>query len=910
MMKHNFNKSHSTIENLLSVPKPLFSGAAAAFSLPIVRKNTSITINTKKSKKSNGVLWRHCGGTRVKAILTTDTAAKSTTTLKAKVTVLETVGGALSHLGSRVIDDVIDLLGKTVLLELVASELDPQSGLEKTTIKSYAHKSGHNDNEYYYETSFEVHEDFGEIGAVLIENEHHREMFVKNIVFSGFSITTNEMVEVTCNSWIHPKSDNPEKRIFFWNKSYLPTQTPTGLRRYRQEELKTLRGDGRGERKTADRIYDYDFYNDLGDPDSDVDLSRPVLGGPHRPYPRRCRTGRPRTKKDPSSESRSSSVYVPRDEAFSEVKTASFAAKTVYSVLHALIPSMKSQIMNTDTDIGFPYFTAIDTLFNEGIELPNDSTTGSLASIMPRLVKTISEKCFLRFETPQFVNRDKFAWFRDAEFARQTLAGVNPCVIKLVTEWPLKSKLDPAVYGPAESAITKELIEQEIGGFTTVDEALKQKKFFVLDYHDVLLPFVNKVRELQGTTLYGSRTLFYLTPADTLRPLAIELTRPPVDGKPQWKQVFHPTWDATGVWLWRLAKAHVLAHDSGFHQLVSHWLRTHCCTEPYVIATNRQLSAMHPIYRLLHPHLRYTMEINALAREALINANGAIESSFSPGKYSIELSSVAYDQLWQFNLEALPADLIYRGMAVEDPTAPHGLKLTIEDYPYASDGLLLWDAIKQWVTDYVAYYYQEPSLVQSDNELQAWWTEIRTVGHGDKKIGWPELKTPDDLIGILTTIIWVASGHHAAVNFGQFDFGAYFPNRPTIARTQMPTEEPKDEEKKQFLEKPEEFLLKCFPSQHQAATVMAIIDVLSNHSPDEEYIGEQIQPYWADDKIIKASFERFHGQLNVIAGIIDARNADTNMKNRAGAGVMPYELLKPYSEPGVTGKGIPNSVSI
>ncbi|KAL7113351.1 hypothetical protein ACP275_04G056100 [Erythranthe tilingii] len=787
-----------------------------------------------------------------------------------------------------------------------------ESGLEKASIKSYARKTGKDDNETYYETSFEIPEDFGEVGAVLIENEHHKEMFLKNIVFDGFSTTTNGSLEVTCNTWIHPKFDNPEKRVFFTNKSYLPSQTPTALERYREKELEILRGDGQGQRKTADRIYDYDVYNDLGDPDSDVGLARPVLGGHDHPYPRRCRTGRPRTQKDPLSESRSSSVYVPRDEAFSEVKQMTFSAKTVYSVLHALVPSVQTSII--DNDLGFPHFTAIDTLFNEGYELPDSSTIVSLRNIVPRLVKAISDtgNSALRFETPEFIDRDKFAWFRDTEFGRQTLAGVNPCCIKLVTEWPLKSNLDPEVYGPAESAITTELVEQEIGGFTTVDEALKQKKLFILDYHDVFLPYVNKVRQLKGTTLYGSRTLFYLTPADTLRPLAIELTRPPIDGKPQWKQVFKPTWDATGVWLWRLAKSHVLAHDSGYHQLVSHWLRTHCCTEPYIIATNRQLSAMHPIYRLLHPHLRYTMEINALAREALINANGIIESSFSPGKYSMELSSVAYDQLWQFNLEALPADLIHRGMAVEDPTAPHGLKLTIEDYPYANDGLLLWDAIKQWVTDYIAYYYQEPSLVESDSELQAWWTEIRTVGHGDKKDEpwWPELKTPDDLIGILAIIIWVASGHHAAVNFGQFDFGAYFPNRPTIARTQMPTEEPKDEERKQFMERPDEFLLKCFPSQVQATVVMAIIDVLSNHSPDEEYIGELIQPYWADDKVINAAFERFNGRLKEIEGIIDGRNADTNLKNRAGAGVVPYELLKPYSEAGVTGKGVPNSISI
>jgi hypothetical protein len=51
-------------------------------------------------------------------------------------------------------------------------------------------------------------------------------------------------------------------------------------------------------------------------------------------------------------------------------------------------------------------------------------------------------------------------------------------------------------------------------------------------------------------------------------------------------------------------------------------LRTHCCVEPYIIAANRKLSQMHPIYRLLHPHFRYTMEINAFGRVKLINAGG------------------------------------------------------------------------------------------------------------------------------------------------------------------------------------------------------------------------------------------------------------------------------------------------
>jgi lipoxygenase len=54
------------------------------------------------------------------------------------------------------------------------------------------------------------------------------------------------------------------------------------------------------------------------------------------------------------------------------------------------------------------------------------------------------------------------------------------------------------------------------------------------------------------------------------------------------------------------------------------------------------------------------MEINSIAREVLINADGILEISFTPKKYTMEISSAAYDKLWQFDLQALPNDLINR----------------------------------------------------------------------------------------------------------------------------------------------------------------------------------------------------------------------------------------------------------
>ncbi len=87
-----------------------------------------------------------------------------------------------------------------------------------------------------------------------------------------------------------------------YTQAYLPKDTPEALKELREKELQELRGDGTGERRESDRIYDYDTYNDLGKPDDDPKLARPPLGGSAEfPFPRRMRTGRPPSKTSKSS---------------------------------------------------------------------------------------------------------------------------------------------------------------------------------------------------------------------------------------------------------------------------------------------------------------------------------------------------------------------------------------------------------------------------------------------------------------------------------------------------------------------------------------------------------------------------------------------------------------------------------
>lgn len=254
--------------------------------------------------------------------------------------------------------------------------------------------------------------------------------------------------------------------------------------------------------------------------------------------------------------------------------------------------------------------------------------------------------------------------------------------------------------------------------------------------------------------------------------------------------------------------------------------------------------------------------------------------------------------------------LINRGVAVKDANSPHGLRLLIEDYPYAVDGIEIWFAIKTWVEDYCSFYYKTDDIIQKDTELQSWWKELVEEGHGDKKDEpwWPKMQTREDLVETCTIIIWTASALHAAVNFGQYPYAGYLPNRPTISRKFMP--EKGTPEYKELESSPDTVFLKTITAQLQTVLGIALIEILSRHSTDEVYLGQRDTPEWTADTEPLKAFDKFGKKLAEIEDRITSMNNDEKLKNRVGPVKMPYTLLFPTSEGGLTGRGIPNSVSI
>ncbi|KAL9249976.1 Linoleate 13S-lipoxygenase 3-1, chloroplastic-like protein [Drosera capensis] len=83
-------------------------------------------------------------------------------------------------------------------------------------------------------------------------------------------------------------------------------------------------------------------------------------------------------------------------------------------------------------------------------------------------------------------------------------------------------------------------------------EALDAKRLFIAGYHDVFLPFLERINALDGRKTYATRTLFFLTDLCTLMPIAIQLCLPLAGPNSNTRRVVRPPVDATSFWTWRL----------------------------------------------------------------------------------------------------------------------------------------------------------------------------------------------------------------------------------------------------------------------------------------------------------------------------------------------------------------------
>ncbi|XP_055486839.1 polyunsaturated fatty acid 5-lipoxygenase-like [Leucoraja erinacea] len=392
-------------------------------------------------------------------------------------------------------------------------------------------------------------------------------------------------------------------------------------------------------------------------------------------------------------------------------------------------------------------------------------------------------------------------WHEDKLFAYQFLNGSNPNHIKQCKKIP------------ANFPVTEQMVGPFLGPKTNLQQEVQKGNIYLVDYE--MLDGI-KANSAAGHQYLGApMCLLYVNPMNDLLPIAIQITQHPGPDCP----IFLPS-DSEYDWL--LAKMWVRNADVQVHQLVSHLLRTHLFGEIFGIATLRQLASAHPIFKLLMPHVKYTLHINMAARNLLISKDGVFDKAFSSGgPATVEVLQRGLDRT------------TYESMCLPDNLAARGVE-KIPNYYYRDDALKNWLAINKFTENIVDLYYENDTNVQCDPELQAWVKEIFVEGLLSKKSsGFPSsFHSKAELIKYLTMVIFTCSGQHSAVNVGQYDWGSCVQNSPSIMGKPAPT-------KKGLVTKAD--IAETLPKGIEKATVIATTYLLSQPSPINTKLGTYVE---------------------------------------------------------------------
>jgi arachidonate 15-lipoxygenase len=350
-------------------------------------------------------------------------------------------------------------------------------------------------------------------------------------------------------------------------------------------------------------------------------------------------------------------------------------------------------------------------------------------------------------------------------FAYMRVGGPNPMLIKKASALPTKFPLADAQY------------RQVMGSDDSLADAAAAGRLYLLDYEGLgdLAPSGPVSKPLTGTGYAYAPIALFARPKNgrSLVPVAIQCGQSPSLG-PIFLRV-DDTANAEAYWAWQSAKTAVQVADFNYHEMFVHLGRTHLVSEAFAMATQRQLATAHPLSRLLSPHLEGAMFINEAATliimAPLTTGDVILTAPIETLQRECGRDRLACD----FYDNMLPNDLRARGV---DSTTD------LPDYPYRDDALLVWNAISQWVGDYVAAYYLNDGDVTGDYELKAWAAELATSG---KIKGFRAIATRTQLVDVLTAVIFNASAQHAAVNFPQYSVMTYAPFSAGAGGTPAPT---------------------------------------------------------------------------------------------------------------------------
>jgi len=270
-----------------------------------------------------------------------------------------------------------------------------------------------------------------------------------------------------------------------------------------------------------------------------------------------------------------------------------------------------------------------------------------------------------------------------------------------------------------------------------------------------------------------------------------------------------------------------------------------------------------------------------------------METAFMPGGFVDTAMSIDHVQLLKLigkafspdydlkRITYLPDDLKARGL--DDPDV-------LPSYHARNDALLIHQAIEDYVSDYVHIYYKDDeALLSVHTEVQNWAAELSRpqdeggVGLGHLPVGASgRLERQEDLVKLLTSIIYTASVGHATANFQQYDEYGWTPNKPLALRGDPPRDKSHVHTEKDVLD--------ALPDMSHTLQAIWFGEFLSQRLTNS--LGDFETQYIYDPEALEV-LDEFRGKLEVVSGQIKESNSHRSP---------PYEYLLP--------ERVPNSIAI
>jgi arachidonate 15-lipoxygenase len=340
----------------------------------------------------------------------------------------------------------------------------------------------------------------------------------------------------------------------------------------------------------------------------------------------------------------------------------------------------------------------------------------------------------------------------DLFFSRRWLMGSNPESLQLVTE------LDDSF----------PVTQEHLSAGDDLQAALAEGRLYTVDYSmlEGLPPNLLRERPIHAAPARGM--LVRARDSSVPRLFAIQLAPTPGPAAP----IFTPR----DGWGWRIARTHLAAADTICGALWFHHARTHLVAEPLLVAAHRSLAPGHPLMILLQQHALGTLYINEVGSHSVFAPHGLLDWFVGLSRDGVRELARRSIYNFRFDESYLPRRLAARG--VLDPALA---------FPFRDDGMLVWHALRRWLSAYLSLYYPTDEAVAGDVELASWILAAGSPdGGGIQGLGGPP-RSREALTDFVTQLVFAGSALHAAMNFPVAEELTVIPSSPFGAWEPVPT---------------------------------------------------------------------------------------------------------------------------